>query len=156
MGVYAEKAVQLFMEGYNCSQSVFGAFAPRYGFDQETAMRLSASFGAGMGRMREVCGTVSAMCMIAGLESGSADGADQAQKAANYVEVQALAEKFREKYKTIYCADLQHLDKTKKESTNPVPEARTQGYYKKRPCPDIIRYAAELIEAAYFSDKDPA
>ena len=150
MGVYAEKAVQLFMEGYNCSQSVFGAFAERYGFDRDTAMRLSASFGAGMGRMREVCGAVSAMCMIAGLETGATDGADQAQKAANYAQVQSLAAQFKEKYKTIYCADLLHLDKTKKESTNPLPEARTKGYYQKRPCPEIIRYAAELIEARYL------
>lgn len=153
MGAYAEKAVQLFQEGYNCSQSVFGAFAGRYGIDRDTAMRLAASFGAGMGRLREVCGTVSAMCLIAGLESGSADGADQGQKAANYMEVQELAARFQEKYHTIYCADLLHLDKTKKESTNPVPEARTQAYYQKRPCPDIIRYAAELIEERYCAEE---
>ena len=153
MGAYAEKAVQLFQEGYNCSQSVFGAFAERYGIDRDTAMRLAASFGAGMGRLREVCGTVSAMCLIAGLESGSTDGADQGQKAANYIEVQELAAQFMEKYHTICCADLLHLDKTKKESTNPVPEARTQDYYKKRPCPDIIRYAAELIEERYCAEE---
>ena len=152
MGAYAEKAVQLFREGYNCSQSVFGAFAGRYGIDRDTAMRLASSFGAGMGRLREVCGTVSAMCLIAGLESGSADGADQAQKAANYIEVQELVTRFKEKYHTICCADLLHLDKTREESTNPVPEARTQAYYKNRPCPDIIRCAAELIEERYCPD----
>ena len=51
-----EKAVELFKSGYNCSQSVVGAFADMYGFTEEQAFRMSASFGGGIGRMRQTCG----------------------------------------------------------------------------------------------------
>jgi len=79
-----EKAVSLFKEGYNCSQSVFAAYADRYGIDKEMALKLSASFGGGMGRMREVCGAVSGMLMVAGLEIGATEGKDVIGKKANY------------------------------------------------------------------------
>lgn len=154
MGVYADKAVELFKEGYNCAQSVFGAFAPRYGIDRDTAMRLASSFGGGMGRMREVCGAVSGMALIAGLETGATEGNDREQKAANYAEVQLLAKQFREKNGSIICAELLHLDETKNEDTAPVPEERTTEYYKKRPCAELVRCAAQLLEERYITDQD--
>ena len=76
MKTRVEIALELFNEGYNCAQAVFAAFADKYGIDKDTAMKLSSSFGGGMGRMREVCGAVSGMFMVAGLETGAVDGAD--------------------------------------------------------------------------------
>lgn len=87
--------MQLFKEGYNCSQAVFAAYCDLYNMDQETALKVSSSFGGGMGRMREVCGAVSGMFLIAGLETGSVDGKDQEGKKHNYDVVQQLAEEYK-------------------------------------------------------------
>ena len=86
-----EKAVELFKSGYNCSQSVVAAFADMYGFTQEQALRMSASFGGGIGRMRQTCGAACGMFLLAGLEKGAVDGKDREGKAANYALVQQLA-----------------------------------------------------------------
>ena len=92
-----EKAVELFKSGYNCSQSVVAAFADMYGFTQEQALRMSASFGGGIGRMRQTCGAACGMFLLAGLEKGAVDGKDREGKAANYALVQQLAEEFRQR-----------------------------------------------------------
>ena len=86
-----EKAVELFKSGYNCSQSVVGAFADMYGFTEEQAFRMSASFGGGIGRMRQTCGAACGMFLLAGLEKGAVEGKDREGKAANYALVQELA-----------------------------------------------------------------
>ncbi len=138
------KAIELFKAGYNCSQSVFAAYCDVYGIDMELGLRISASFGGGLGRMREVCGCFSAISLIAGLESGSIEGPNQAQKAANYKMVQELAQEYRQASGgSIICKELLGLSKA--ENTY-VPEARTEEYYKKRPCPALIQSACEIIE----------
>ena len=90
-----EKSVSLFKEGYNCSQSVVVAFAEDYGFTREQALKMSASFGGGIGRMRETCGAACGLFMLAGLETGAVEGSDKEGKAANYALVQELAEEFK-------------------------------------------------------------
>ena len=101
-----EKAVELFKSGYNCSQSVVAAFADMYGFTQEQALRMSASFGGGIGRMRQTCGAACGMFLLAGLEKGAVDGKDREGKAANYALVQQLAEEFRKRNGSMICAEL--------------------------------------------------
>ncbi len=150
MGSRADRAVAYFKEGYNCSQSVFLAFADKYGIEQELAARLSSSFGAGIGRMREVCGAVNGMFMVVGLETGATVGADQAGKAANYGKVQEFASKVKEQTGgTIICRELLGLDKKAVDKESPIPEKRTEQYYKKRPCIEMIRMAAQLLEEEY-------
>ena len=127
---HAEKARELFMEGYNCSQSVVGAFAQELGMEKETAMKLASSFGAGMGRLREVCGTVSGMFLIAGLAYGYSDPKAREEKAEHYKRIQTLAARFREKNGTIICRELLEKRMKKPVDTNPVPEERTEQYYK--------------------------
>ncbi len=140
-----ELAVSLFKQGYNCSQSVFAAYADLYGIDRELALKLSASFGGGMGRMREVCGCVSGMLMVAGLDTGSVDGADKDMKAANYKVVQHLADEFKKKSGgSIICRELLGIDK--KVDNAPVPSERNKEYYKKRPCVMLVQDACEIIE----------
>ena len=90
-----EKAVALFKEGYNCSESVVAAFADQYGFTREQALRMSASFGGGIGRMRETCGAACGLFMLAGLETGAIEGADRDGKARNYAVVQDLPEELQ-------------------------------------------------------------
>lgn len=148
-----EIAVALFKEGYNCSQSVFAAYAEDYGIDRETALRLSASFGGGMGRMREVCGAFSGMLMVAGLETGAIEGRDVAGKKANYDMVQHLASVYREKNGSIYCKELLGLVKKEDGTTkgeqkfeDTMPEKRTKEYYKKRPCLELIGQACDIID----------
>lgn len=140
---HAEKACRLFMEGRNCSQAVFAAFSDITGIDEGLALRLSSSFGGGMGRMREVCGAVSGMFMVAGVLYGYSSADDDAEKAEHYRRIQLLAEKFKEKYNTINCGELL---KNLKVNTNPVPEKRTEEYYKARPCIRFVETAAEILD----------
>ena len=140
---HGEKAKQLFMEGYNCSQAVLGAFCDECGMDFDTAMKMSSSFGGGMGRMREVCGSCSAMFMVAGLVFGYTDISTDDPKKEHYARIQALAEKFKEKHGTIICRELL---KSLKPDTNPVPSERTEQYYKVRPCAKFIADAADIID----------
>lgn len=142
-----DKAEALFRQGYNCSQSVLGAFADVYGMDLEQALRISSSFGAGIGRMREVCGAASGMFMVAGLATGTTEGKDAEGKKANYDFVQKLAAKFKERSgaDSMICRELLGLDKDKKV-TDTTPEARTTEYYKKRPCVELVREAAAILE----------
>ena len=137
-----EKAVALFKEGFNCSQSVVAAFADMYGFTHEQALRMSASFGGGIGRMRETCGAACGLFMLAGLETGATDGANHEGKAANYKLVQELAEEFKQRNGALRCADL--LGLSKKEPVVSTPEARTNQYYAKRPCVKMVEEAARI------------
>ena len=137
-----EKAVALFKEGYNCSQSVVAAFADQYGFTHEQALRMSASFGGGIGRMRETCGAACGLFMLAGLETGAVEGADRDGKARNYAVVQELAEEFKRRNGALKCADL--LGLSKKEAVVSTPEARTTQYYAKRPCVKMVEEAARI------------
>lgn len=143
MEKYSEKAVENFRSGYNCAQSVFLAFAEDVGFDKETALKLSSSFGGGMGRLREVCGAVSAMFAIAGLKKGYTTPNNDDIKAKHYELIQSLAEDFKSKFGTIICRELLELPEGK---DSPIPSKRTEEYYQTRPCESFIRFASEIIE----------
>lgn len=143
------KAEATFMKGYNCCQSVFSAFAPDFGLSEEFALKLSCSLGAGMGRMREVCGTVSAMSLIVSLCNGNTDPADTAAKTENYRTVRMLADIFRQKRGSIVCRELLGLRKDQKETAR--PNERTAAYYASRPCAYIVRDAAVILE--HYLDK---
>ena len=140
----AKKAMELFQEGYNCAQAVLGAFAQDMNMDFQQAMMLSSSFGGGMGRMREVCGAVSAMFMVAGLEKGYSDPKASTEKAGHYDYIQQLAAKFKEENGSIICRDLLGLAKPGPDA--PVPEKRTEAYYKKRPCQLLVGQCAAILE----------
>ena len=139
----AKKAMELFQEGYNCAQAVLGAFAQDMNMDFQQAMMLSSSFGGGMGRMREVCGAVSAMFMVAGLEKGYSDPKASTEKADHYDIIQQLAAKFKAENGSIICRDL--LGLTKPGPDSPVPEERTEVYYKKRPCQLLVGQCAAIL-----------
>lgn len=124
------KAVELFKSGFNCSQSVVVAFADMYGFTEEQALHMSASFGGGIGRMRMTCGAACGLFMLAGLEKCALEGKDRASKAENYALVQRLAEEFKKRNGTLVCAEL--LGQKKPEISS-IPEERTAQYYAKRP-----------------------
>lgn len=137
-----QKAVELFMSGYNCSQSVVAAFADEYGFTQEQALRMSASFGGGIGRMRETCGAACGMFLLAGLETGATEAADRQGKAANYAVVQELAAEFKRRKGSLICRELLGLKKSTPVSTQ--PEERNSQYYAKRPCARMVEEAARI------------
>ena len=143
MSIYSEKAASNFRDGYNCAQSVLLTFADKVGLSDNEALKLASSFGGGMGRLREVCGAVSAMFMIAGFLKGYTEPNNDIVKANHYKLIQDLATEFKLKYNTIICRELLELDGTE---FSPVPSARTEEYYKERPCEGFIRYAAEIIE----------
>lgn len=139
-----EKAIRLFEEGYNCAQSVFGAFAEDLGLDFETAVKFSSAFGGGMGRLREVCGAVSGMFMVLSVKEGYSSPTAKEEKMELYKKVQALAEEFKAKNSGTYiCRELlQNVDITKGH----IPEDRTPEYYKARPCAKFVGDAAEIME----------
>lgn len=143
MTKYSDMACEKFLNGCNCAQSVLCTFADRIGFDEQTAMKLASSFGGGMGRLREVCGAVSAMFMIAGILKGYSIAGDDIGKTRQYQLIQDLANKFKEQHKSIICRELLGLD----SADNPIPSKRTPEYYASRPCESFIRTAAEIIES---------
>ncbi len=143
-----------FKQGYNCTQSVFLAYAEDFGLDEELALRVSASFGGGMGRLREVCGAVSGMFLVAGLLTGNVDPKDFEGKKRNYQMVQDMAEAYKQKNErhSIICRELLGLDTDQPTVsaaalTGAVPEARTPEYYKKRPCLELIGDACDIIDS---------
>ncbi len=139
----AQQAMANFKEGYNCSQAVLLAFADRINMDKSTALKLSSSFGGGMGRLREVCGAVSGMFMVAGLLYGYDEPRDLQGKTEHYARIQELAEEFRIRNGSIVCKELLGL---KEKESSPIPEKRTEEYYKKRPCVQLIGMAAAIME----------
>ena len=143
-----EAAVANFKKGYNCSQSVVLAFKDMLPADESTLMKLSSSFGGGMGRLREVCGSVSGMFMVTGLLYGY-DGPETGKiKADHYARIQELARRFEEKHGSIVCRRLLGLNV---DRDDPTPEERTAEYYKKRPCAEMIGDAAEILDR-YISE----
>ena len=147
---HSKKAVELFKRGYNCSQAVFGAYAEELGLDLDTALKISSSFGGGMGRMREICGALTGSFMVLGMLEGGYDARDNKDKAEHYKNIQELAEKFRQQNGSIICREL--LGLSKKGVDNPVPELRTDSYYKKRPCVELVELAAKNLDENYFSE----
>ncbi len=143
MSAKGDRAYGLFKQGYNCSQAVFGAFCEELGVDFETAVKLASGFGGGIGRMREVCGTFTGLTMAASMIYGYSDPSATDTKTALYEKIRALADTFREENGSIICRELLGLQQAEKSA---VPEARTSEYYKKRPCAELCRYAAELLE----------
>lgn len=143
MNNHTEKACQLFAEGRNCSQAVFAAFSDITGIDEELSLRLSSSFGGGMGRMREVCGAVSGMFMVAGVLYGYTSADNDKEKAEHYRRIQQLAKDFKAVYGTINCGELL---KDLSVNKSPVPEKRTEEYYKARPCIRFVETASEILD----------
>lgn len=146
----AQRARELFNEGYNCAQSVALAYADITGLDERMVATITASFGGGMGRLREVCGAVSGMSFLASFVSPCPSADDAEAKAANYALVQHLAEAFRQQNGYIVCRQLLGLDRPKDE---PTPSPRTAEYYKKRPCAEYV-YDAALITGNYLETKE--
>lgn len=138
-----DRAKANFSSGYNCAQAVFLAFADLYGLDQETAAKLTIGLGGGIGRLREVCGAVSAAALLIGLDRGPAEVGDDEAKAALYEEVQNFAARFKAEEGSIVCRDLLGLDQ---DNTPPQPDKRTPAYYEERPCSRLVWLAAHLFE----------
>ena len=140
---HAGLARQLFLQGYNCSQAVVCAFCDVTGLEMDAAARMASSFGGGLSRLREVCGTVSGAALVLGIVKGYSDPRDYAAKKAHYALVQDFARRFREQNGAIVCRDLlRGVDVT----AGGAPEQRTEEYYKKRPCPELAWKAAKILE----------
>ena len=138
-----EKAMEKFKEGYNCAQAVVLAYSDLLDMDESTLAKISSSFGGGFGRMREICGSVSGMGMVLGLLYGCDDSSAKEEKAAHYERVQEVSRAFEEKNGSIVCRELLGLAQ---KHDAPTPEARTNEYYKKRPCAELVGDSAEILE----------
>jgi C_GCAxxG_C_C family probable redox protein len=143
MSVRSQRAVELFNSGASCSQSIVTAYADMFGINAETAMRLSCGFGGGVGRMREVCGVISGMAMLAGLKLGSTSPDDTEGKKRTYETIQKMADEYKKRFGSIICRDLLA---SLKPGTEPKPSPRTETYYKERPCAKFVEAGAEILE----------
>ncbi|MBP3898918.1 MAG: C_GCAxxG_C_C family protein [Mogibacterium sp.] len=139
----ADRAEALFRQGYNCSQSVFAAFADVVGMSVEEAAQLASPFGAGFGKLREVCGAVSGMTMLAGKLKGYSDPKAREEKVELYKLIQKMCAEFEEKEGSIICRELLGLEKGEDLGE---PAVRTEEYYRSRPCVGACRTAAEIAE----------
>lgn len=136
-------AAENFQCGYNCAQSVLLAYCDEIGFDKDTVLKLASSFGGGMGRMREVCGAVSALFMIAGILKGYTAPNDDETKQTHYQLIQDLATEFKSHFGTIICRELLGDDVADNSAK---PSQRTEKYYQSRPCSDFIKMAAKIAQ----------
>ena len=145
-------AREYFFKGYNCSQSVAAAWCDEMGLDLKTVLKISSGFGAGIGRMREVCGAFSGAVMVLGMLYGNINGSDPKAKGENYALVQRFAKRFKEEnnFDSIICREMLGLSGPDK----PMPEKRTNEYYKKRPCPDLIAMSSGLLCEFVYADKN--
>ena len=146
----SEKARDLFLEGYNCSQAVMGAFCDVIQLDFETAMKLASSFGGGIARMRHICGACSAVFMVAGMLKGNSVPSSKL-KSEHYAWVQSLSSALAEKNGSIICREILELrakqSKMVDNGVSPMANERTEEYYRTRPClvvvEDTVRVACE-------------
>ena len=142
---HAELAKQLFFKGYNCAQSVFCAFTDVTGYNIGTSARMASSFGAGLGRLRETCGVVSAAALVLGIVKGYDDPADYQAKKDHYALVREYADRFRAENASINCRELLTLAGLNPESGGE-PEQRSEEFYRKRPCPQLVYNAALILD----------
>ena len=156
MIAHAEKAKSLFYEGYNCSQAVLCAFTDITGIDLESSARMASSFGGGLGRQREVCGTVSAACLVLGIVMGYSDPKDPEAKKDHYALVRRFCDSFRASEGSIICRELLVKAHVEQTSITPggEPEERSAEYYKKRPCPQLAWQAAHILDEILASHDD--
>ena len=141
----AEIAKELFLSGSNCSQAVFCVFAGDYGLDAEVARKVSCALGGGVGRMREVCGAVGGAALVFGLEYGE-------DKMRTYAQVQEFCAAFKRETGSIICRELLEGAHVVAE-TGGAPEARSESYYRKRPCAELVEIAAGILEAMLKKEK---
>jgi len=147
------RAVDNFMAGYGCCQSVVAAFSDLCGLDDTMAKKIGAGFGGGVGRMRMMCGAVSGIVILVGLDCGQTEGSDREGKSACYKVVQDLLAKSKEENGSIICAEILGIQGHEKAHSNYVASARTAEYYKKRPCAAKVESAARIF-ADYLKSKD--
>ena len=141
-----QDAVNMFESGYACAQSVFTTYADLFGMDRETALKLSGPLSAGIGRMREVCGTVSAMAMLSGLKKGFTDPEDLEGKAETYALVRRMSDELKAEHGSILCRELLGLPEGVEREESVKPQERTPEYYAMRPCSGLVRTAARIVE----------
>lgn len=149
-----QRAVDNFMQGYGCCQSVVAAFADLYNLDDTMAKRIAAGFGGGVGRMRMMCGAVSGIVMLVGLDCGQTDGADREGKSMCYKVVQELLNDSKAQNGSLICAELLGLKGYEKAHPSYVASPRTAEYYKTRPCAAKVESAARIF-AEYLNKKQP-
>ena len=146
------RAVENFMQGYGCCQSVVAAFADVYGLEEVLAKKIAVGFGGGVGRMRMMCGAVSGIVMLVGLDCGQTEGSDREGKSACYKVVQDLLAKSKEENGSLICAEILGIQGCEKAHSNYVASERTAEYYKTRPCAAKVESAARIF-AGYLKQK---
>ena len=136
----AENAVFTFEQNFNCSQSVFSAFAGRFGIEPQAALKLASPFGGGVARLGGTCGVVTGALLVLGL----ARGADQPSgKDAIYQLSQEFMQRFEQEHGTLLCRELLDFDPGAPQAWQKLKASGKS----KTICPLLVREAAELVGA---------
>ena len=146
----AERAKDFFKQGYACSQALALAFCDLTNVCEEEMLRLTLPFGGGLGRLRLTCGAVSGMAVIVGLIFAGSENSPE-NKIQTYAITRELCERFQNENGSLICADLL-TGANVQVTVGGDAEKRTEAYYKKRPCADIVYSAAEILEN-YLKEK---
>lgn len=101
-----EKALELFENNFNCSQSVFAAFAADLNLPEDTCLKIATPFGGGMAREQLTCGAVTGALMVLGICFGKGRQDADAKKLETYNKTLEFLKRFREKNGSITCRDL--------------------------------------------------
>lgn len=144
MGERADRAKKMFLEGYNCSQAVVGAFADLFGYDPVQAIKIAEGLGGGVGRMRLTCGAVTALALLASMKMSNGLPGDLKRRGEIYAVIRQMADEFKQNNGSLICAEL--LGAALPKDNSAVPEERTADYYKRRPCADKVYECALLAE----------
>lgn len=140
----AERAKEYFLQGYACSQAVALAFADVLNIEKDTLLKIMLPYGGGMGRLRLTCGAVSGMAAIVGLVFAESENSPENKK-QTYAIVQELCGKFQRENGSLICGELLQGMKVPVEIGGEA-EKRTQEYYKKRSCGEIVYCTARILE----------
>lgn len=139
MNSHIDSAVSLYYEGFNCAQSSFGAFSEENQLEPNQAAKLSSSFGGGFGKLGEVCGAFSGICMAAGLMYGYDDPTDKAAKDQHYELIRQLGTRFTSVNGSLLCRDLLESNKHR-------PIIFNSDGVKVKECEHIVRSAVQLLD----------
>jgi C_GCAxxG_C_C family probable redox protein len=150
MPTRTDVATDRFMNGYNCAQAVFSAYAPSVGIKDEDALRIATAFGAGMGRQQEVCGAVTGACMAIGAQHGMANPANPQAKEDTYALVAEFMQRFRELHSSIICLDLLGCEMATEEGRKEIAARKLHSEV----CLPCVRDACEILEQMLPAEPD--
>lgn len=142
MSTSADQAVTTFAQGFNCAQSILAAYGEPLGMPRETALRVAAAFGGGIGGLGDTCGAVTGALMVLGLALAKIDPQDSTAKQKNYQLTRQFIDEFKKRNRCTLCRELLGCDISTAQG---MQQAKEAGRFTTI-CPGLVKDAAEIVE----------